>query len=149
MRNGLMGQKQPKLCLKTTKCNLSDNSWIHVFYLSLMFSLHLYKNTEYSRVFTQSGNCYVCSLAPRLISCPEPFDSSTRVDWNGRPNPPFKMSLSSVSDHRTTPEGQYLSAVVLPDNARSCLWPSTSESSQRQENGKPCFCQFFVNVFFF
>lgn len=53
--------------------DLSDNSCIHVFYLSLMFSLHLYKNTEYSRVFTQSGNCYIRFLAPRLISCPEPF----------------------------------------------------------------------------
>lgn len=105
MTNGLMGQKQRKSCLKTTECNLSDNSWIHVFYLSLMFSLHLYKNTEYSRVFTQLGNCYVCFLAPRLISCPEPFDSSTRVDWNGRPKPLFKMSFSSVSDHITTRRG--------------------------------------------
>lgn len=105
MTNRLIGQKQPESCLKTSECNLSDNSWIHVFYLSLMFSLHLYKNTQYSRVFTQPGNCYVCFLAPRLISCPEPFDSSTQVDWNGRPKPLLKMSLSSVSDRTTTPRG--------------------------------------------
>lgn len=100
--NRLMGQREPKSCLKTTKCNLNDNSWIHVFYLFLMFSLHLYKNTEYSRVFTQSGNCYVCFLAPRLISCLEPFDLSSQVDWNGRPKPLLEMSLSSVLDRSTT-----------------------------------------------
>lgn len=68
-------------------CNLSNNSWIHVFYLSLMFSLHLYKNTEYSRVLTRSGNCYIRFLAPRLIPCPEPFDSPTLVGWDGSLQP--------------------------------------------------------------
>lgn len=92
---GPMGQQPP------INHDLSDNSCIHVFYLSLMFSLHLYKNTEYSRVFTQSGNGYIRFLAPRLISCPEPFASSTPVDWNGslEPEALLRMSLLSVRPH--------------------------------------------------
>lgn len=146
-RNGLLGQKQPKICLKTTKCKLSANSWIHVFYLSLMFSLHLYKNTEYSRVFTQLGNCDVCSLAPRLISCPEPFDSSTRVDWNGRPKPRSRRVFPQCRTTGQPPEDQYLSAVILPDNARRCLWPSTSEALTKAGEWETMFLSMFCQCF--
>lgn len=87
-------------------CNLGNNSWIHVFYLSLMFSLHLYKNTEYSRVLTRSGNCYIRFLAPRLIPCPEPFDSPTLVGWDGSLQPE-----STVDDEPSPGDGPQRNSV--------------------------------------
>lgn len=72
-----------------------------------MFSLHLYKNTEYSRVFTQSGNSYICFfLAPRLIFLPRAIwfvdcslDGSESLDWTtlGRPRrPTWEQYLRAV-----------------------------------------------------
>ena len=61
-----------------------------------MFSLHLYKNTEYSRVFTQTGNSYICFLAPGLISCLEPFDPSAGVEWIGSLEPECTVQDESL-----------------------------------------------------
>lgn len=80
-----------------------------------MFSLHLYKNTEYSRVFTQTGNSYICFLAPRRISCLEPFHSSTElgriwIAW-ARKRCPGWSSVQPQTTQQPTGE-QYLRAVV-------------------------------------
>lgn len=75
---------------------------MYFIHISYMFSLHLYKNTEYSRVFTQTGNSYICFLAPRLISCLEPFDSSTEVGWIGSLEPESTVqdeALFSLRQH--------------------------------------------------
>lgn len=72
-----------------------------------MFSLHLYKNTEYSRVFTQTGNSYICFFfgtqtffLPRaiwFIDCSWD-ESDYRIGQHSvNPNDPYKNSISGQS----------------------------------------------------
>lgn len=122
--------------------------YMYFIHISYMFSLHLYKNTEYSRVFTQMGNSYICFfLAPRLIFCLEPFDSSTAVGMD---------QITRLDDTRPTP-ATHTRTVFKVSHVSTHAWRCKAchlgtpthcgRLQHRQEHGKPhvfYFILFFV-----
>lgn len=135
----------------TTTHSPINNSWIHVLYSYLMYvSLHLYKNTEYSRFFTQNTNWAIITfdfLAPRLISCLEPLDSPTKVGLIGSLKPKSTVQVAGLltlnNPHRNSIWGWSFSR-LMHEIARFLASMHQTyglfEALQRQENGKPRFC---------